>query len=104
MNHEQTAGEGDVFAATGVVRVIGFPGTFAAWGLQCVRQILASGGYGAQVMPLDQGPREADDPPDAVRVLFGHGPVVTPTGALPARTLVFLDNPAWPLHELLASG
>jgi hypothetical protein len=104
MNHEQTAGEGDVFAATGVLRVIGFPGTFAAWGLQCVRQVLESGGYSAQVMPLDQEPRDADGPADAVRVLFGHGPVVTPTGSLPARTLVFLDSPAWPLHELLASG
>jgi hypothetical protein len=95
--------DGDVTAATGFVRVIGFPGTFSDWGLACVRQILQAGGHTARVLPLDQEPRDPGDPA-AVPVLFGHGPSVTGTGSAPARTLVFLDHPAWPLHELLARG
>jgi hypothetical protein len=95
--------DGDVTTATGFVRVIGFPGTFSDWGLACVRQILQADGHTTQIMPLDQEPRDPADPA-AVRVLFGHGPAVTRTGSAPARTLVFLDHPAWPLHELLARG
>jgi hypothetical protein len=100
MSDERNA-EGDVLTATGVLRVIGFPGSFTAWGLECVRQILESSGYTPLIMPLDQEPRDAED---AVRVLFGHGPVVMQTGIVPSRTIVFLDTPAWPYHELLSNG
>jgi hypothetical protein len=113
MSGEQHSG--DVSAPVGYWRVIGFHGTFTAWGLECVRQILLSAGYATHVTSLDHASSDLDDPsvkdrPSVedglikVRVLFGHGPVVVRAGDVPLGTTVFLDAPARPFHELLSSG
>jgi hypothetical protein len=98
----------DVSAAVGYWRVIGFPGTFSAWGLECVRQILLSAGYATDVTSLDDASPAVDDVPFdgdmQVRLLFGHGPVVLQPGIVPLGTTVFLDAPARPFHELLSNG
>jgi len=93
------------------LRVLGFPGAFVAWGVECVRQILASNGYAPQISPLDQVSPDSDDAAAdaavAVHILLGHGPVMTPAGTMASAklpTIVFLDTPAWPVHELLSSG
>jgi hypothetical protein len=98
----------DGLATTGVLRVIGFPGTFTAWGLACVRQILETSGYTTQFVPLDRTSSDADDATVdtsvAVHVLIGHGPVVVRAGIVPLRTIVLFDTPARPFRELLALG
>jgi hypothetical protein len=108
MNDERNSGGGEVQAASGILRVIGFPGSFAAWGLECLRQILQSSGYTTRLMPLDlppPGPHDTmADTDTAVCVLFGHGPVVVQTGIVPLRTIVFLDAPARSFRELLSNG
>jgi hypothetical protein len=104
MSGERNSDGGEVRTAAVCLRVIGFPGSFTAWGLECVRQILESAGYSSQVTPSDQSPDDAGDTSVAVRVLFGHGPVVTQSSTAPTRTIVCLDTPVRPFHELLASG
>jgi hypothetical protein len=104
MNDERNTGDGTVPATNGLLRVIGFPGTFTDRGFACVRHILESNGYAVLVTPLDHVPGDADDGAPTVRVLFGHGPIIAETGAVPSRTIVFLDTPARPFHELISSG
>jgi hypothetical protein len=103
MNGERNTDEGDVLAATGVLWVIGYPGSFTAWGLELIRQILETNGHVVRIMPLDGTP---DDPntADAIRVLFGYGPAAAHTRIEPSQTIAFLDAPAWSLHELILSG
>jgi hypothetical protein len=105
MSDEQNTGGAEVHGAAGFLRVTGFPGSFSAWGLECVRQILQAGGYASQVLPLDQAPQLADGATaDTVGVMFGCGPLVADTGGVPSRTIVFLDAPARAFHERLAEG
>ncbi len=80
-------------------RVVGLPGAFTAWGVNCVQHILTSNSYPTTPVQSDTN--------YGVCVLFGQGSMIMDTGSVTLerlRTIIFLDGPTRAVQELQSSG